>query len=308
MSNIFEALNRSKDDISETLRPLITVPEQPKTEPAAGGIDVAPQTEDVACVKEPPEVQPRRLSLRIEAPSPLFPFDADDWDASEQYRIVRAKLGQHPKQPHVIVISSPGAEDGKSVSAANISAALSLNNGAKILLLEADMRRPTLAASFGIPKSPGLADVLMGACSLDDALVQTQELPNLYMITAGTTPPNAAELLETGQWHDVCARMRSLFRYTIMDSPPMAAVADFDLIQAACDGVILVVRPDRTNRTLFKKSLELVPKDKFLGVVLNCVPDWSFAKEALTTTITVAPRNRPRSGYGEGITALTSAE
>jgi protein-tyrosine kinase len=296
MSKIFEALNRGTDDLAESLRPLIEEPEQLKGEDGAAPVEMpkpeaAPQTAAPAVPTRPahvapeaapskePAVQARRLPLRIAAPSPLFPFDADCWEASEQYRIVRAKLGQHPRQPRLIVVSSPGAEDGKSVTAANVAAALSLKDQIRVLLLEADMRRPTLADRLGIPKVPGLADVLMGACSLEQALVQTEELPNLYVITAGTAPPNAAELLEREQWHATCARMRSLFRYTIMDSPPMAAVADFDLIQADCDGLILVVRPDRTNRTLCKKSLEIVPKAKLLGVLLNCVPDWSFAKK-----------------------------
>ena len=283
-------------------------PEQPNQEPVTTPVEAVASDQAKPAVKESPAIQARRLPLRIAAPSPLFPFDADCWEASEQYRILRAKLGQHPKQPRLIVISSAGSEDGKSVSAANIAGALSLKDQA-ILLLEADMRRPTMDTRLGIPRSPGLADVLMGACSLEEALVQTEELPNLYVITAGTAPPNAAELLETAQWHAMCVRMRSMFRYTIMDSPPMAAVADFDLIQAACDGVILVVRPDRTNRALCKKSLENVPKNKFLGVLLNCVPEWSSRERALTNTITVRPREqRPSNGYGEGTTAFASAE
>jgi Mrp family chromosome partitioning ATPase len=69
-----------------------------------------------------------------------------------------------------------------------------------------------------------------------------------------------------------------MFRYVIIDSPPVGAVADYELIQAACDGVILVLRPDFTNRHLCQSALEFVPKAKFLGVLLNCVPDWSPAR------------------------------
>ena len=276
MSKIFDAVNRGKNDLAESIRSLTGVPEQPQSDPVVAPDGPAPAAESAPNAKDPKEVRAKKLSLRIPAPSPLFPFDSDCWEASEQYRILRAKLGQHPKQPRVIVVSSPGSQDGKTVSAVNVAGALSLKDQAKVLLLEGDMRRPTLDVRLGIPKSPGLADVLMGACTMEDALVQAEELPNLYIMTAGTAPPNAAELLETVQWHALCARMRTMFRYTIMDSPPMAAVADFDLIQAACDGVILVVRPDRTNRAVCKKSLEMVAKNKFLGVLLNCVPSWYF--------------------------------
>jgi Mrp family chromosome partitioning ATPase len=71
-----------------------------------------------------------------------------------------------------------------------------------------------------------------------------------------------------------------MFRYVIIDSPPVGAVADYELIQAVCDGVILVLRPDLTNRHLCQSALDFVPKDKFLGVLLNCVPDWSPGRYA----------------------------
>jgi protein-tyrosine kinase len=279
MSKIFEAVNKGRDDLADSIRPLILpAPEQLKSEAPVEAVPVNPSEGPMAPAKELLPAQIRRLPLRLAAPSPLFPFDADCWQASEQYRILRAKLGHHPRQPRLIVISSPGPKDGKSVSAVNIAGALSLKDQAKVLLLEGDMRRPTLDVRLGMPKVPGLADILLGACSLEEALVQTEEFPNLYVMAAGTTPSNPAELLERAQWAALCTRLRSLFRYTIVDSPPMAAVADFDLIQAVCDGVILVVRPDRTDRDLCKKSLEHVTKNKLLGVLMNCVPDWLFAR------------------------------
>ena len=105
-----------------------------------------------------------------------------------------------------------------------------------------------------------------------------QEFPNLYVIPAGTSCANPVELLDSPQWRALCARLRSLFRYVIADSPPMEVVADYELIEAVCDGVILVVRPDHTNRQLLKQSLESVAKAKFLGVLVNCVPEWFLGK------------------------------
>jgi Mrp family chromosome partitioning ATPase len=97
-------------------------------------------------------------------------------------------------------------------------------------------------------------------------------------MSAGSTPANPVELLDSGAWQTLSNRMRGLFRYIIADSPPVGAVADYDLIQAVCDGVILVVRPDHTNRQMCKASLATVPEGKLLGVLLNCVPDWSLAR------------------------------
>jgi capsular exopolysaccharide synthesis family protein len=222
------------------------------------------------------------MSLRVPAPSPLLPFDGENQRSSEQYRMLRTKIVQHPKQPRVIVISSPAAGDGKSVTAVNIAAALSLKSEAEVLLVDGDFRRSAIHGQLGLPESPGLAEMLRGTCALEDAAVRTREFPHLFAMVAGTLQGNPVELLDSAAWRALCATLRERFRYVIVDSPPVGAVADYDLIQAACDGVILVIRPDHTDRTLCMKALETVPKAKFLGVLLNCVPEWSLAKHAGT--------------------------
>jgi len=110
--------------------------------------------------------------------------------------------------------------------------------------------------------------------------VHGEEFPHLFVLSAGTAVDNPVELLDSAAWQALCAQFRGLFRYVIMDSPPVAAVADYDLIEAVCDGVILVVRPDHTDRRLCQRALDNLPKAKFLGVLLNCVPDWKFAQGA----------------------------
>jgi capsular exopolysaccharide synthesis family protein len=207
-----------------------------------------------------------------------LPFEKGQQRPSEQYRILRTKIGQHPRQPHLIVVSSPAPGDGKSVSAINIAGALSMKSEGQVLLVDADLRKSAIHVQLGLPESPGLTDVLKGTCTLEEAVVRIAEFPNLFVMSAGAPAGNPVELLDSAQWPGLCARLRGLFRYVVLDSPPAGAVADYDLIQAVCDGVILVVRPDHTNRMLCKKSLETVPKAKFLGVLLNCVPDWSPAK------------------------------
>src|SRR5450756_765636 len=195
-----------------------------------------------------------------------------------QNRTLRTKLSQHSKQPHLIVISSPESGDGKSVTAINTAGALALKSEGQVLLLDADLRKATIHMQLGLPQSPGLADVLAGACTPEEALVRTKELPNLYVVSSGTPPANPVELLDSARWRTLCAELRDVFRYVIIDSPPVGTVADYELIQAVCDGVILVMRPDFTNRHLCKCALDFVPNAKFLGVVLNCVPDWSPGK------------------------------
>ena len=110
--------------------------------------------------------------------------------------------------------------------------------------------------------------------------MHAQDFPNLFVLSAGAAVDNPVELLDSAAWQGLCVKLRGLFRYVILDSPPVGAVADYDLIQAVCDGVIVVVRPDHTDRRLCQKALDNIPKAKFLGVLLNCVPDWKPGRHA----------------------------
>lgn len=286
MSKIFEVLNKGNSEIADLIRPVVgaepdvaqeaRAENKPARRPPEGGAAQPAALAPPAIATSIGEV--RTVRLHVRAPSPLLPFEEGQWLASEQYRILRTKISQHPRQPRLIVFSSPSAGDGKSVSAINTAGALSLKTGAQVLLLDADFRRSTVHVQLGIPEAPGLSEVLRGVCTAEEALVRAHELPALCMMPAGTPPANPAELLDSARWIALCAKLRKLFQYVVVDSPPVAAVADYELIQAACDGVILVVRPDQTPRPLLQKALDTVPKEKLLGVLINCVPDWLLAK------------------------------
>jgi len=288
VSKIFDMLTRGSGEIADVIRPLVEAQSeqhpQVRMETQSGAVSPpkadAQATPEATPDKAPPLAAIRTLSLHLPSSSPLLPFEDGQWRPSEQYRILRTKISQHPKQPHLIVLSSPAPGDGKSVSAINTAGALSLKSEGQVLLLDADLRKSAIHLQLGLPESPGLADVLKGTCTLEEAVVHIQEFPNLFVMSAGTPAGNPVELLDSARWPALCARLRGLFRYVVLDSPPVGAVADYDLIQAACDGVILVVRPDHTNRLLCQKSLENLPKAKFLGVLLNCVPDWSPARHS----------------------------
>jgi len=295
MSKIFEALSKGRGELSEVLLPSLVAQQdaqaQPVPPPAAGAgsspaSDSAPQRAwdfgrlEVAEPGDMPGLLGgiRTLSLRLSSATPILPFDDGHWQASEQYRMIRTKIIQHPKQPRMLVISSAGAGDGKSVTATNLAGVLSLKTEAKVLLVDADFRRSAIYSQLGLPEQPGLAEILEGGCSLEDALIHVEQLPNLYVITAGERIANPAELLDSSRWPMLAEKFRTLFKYIIVDSPPIATVADYDLIQAVCDGVILVARPDHTNRNRCIKAAQMVPKEKLIGVVLNCVMNWFLGR------------------------------
>ena len=220
----------------------------------------------------------RKIRLRLPQYSPALPFGEDHWLANEQYRIVRTKLLQHIKRPQVILVSSAGSGDGKSITAINLAGALSLRSESRVLLVDGDFRKPNVHVHLGIPEAPGLADILEGRCEPLEAIVATEDFPNLFLMAAGKPIDNPAELLQSSRWPSTAAWLKKQFRYIILDSPPIAAVADYDLLQSVCDGVIVVVRPDRTSRPACKRALESVPKDKLLGVLLNCVEGWFLGR------------------------------
>jgi receptor protein-tyrosine kinase len=296
MSKIYEVLRRGRGELSEALLPLLSdeqsqpdrgvLPEVSREEV----IGVLEDSETIAVPSPPESVAAnglktgRTLALRLPGSAPLLPFDNTNFAAAEQYRIIRTRLIQHPKQPRMILISSAGPGDGKSVTAVNIAGALSLKTEGSVLLLDADLRRSTIHSQLGLPISPGLSDLLRGAASLEQALIQTEQFQNLYVISAGQSYDNPSELLDSTRWGELCSEFRQRFRYVIADSPPVASVADYDLLQAACDGVVVIVRPDHTKRQACLKALELVPKERLIGVIMNCVSSWILGNNDLYTS------------------------
>lgn len=212
--------------------------------------------------------------LRVSALAPLFPFEDVHYAAAEQYRIIRTKIHHHPKKPGVILVSSASSGDGKTVTSINIAASLALRDDSTVLLIDADMRRPRIAHALGIADAPGLSEVLSGRASLAEALIKAEQFPNLSILTAGAVEDNPAELLDSDRWRQLVEEARTRFTNVIFDTTPVATVTDYELVQVICDGVIVVARPDHTGRAGCAKVLQTVPKEKLLGVVLNCVEDW----------------------------------
>jgi len=282
MSKIFNALRKTGqfDDPGMDAATRTDLAPQGQGTATATVVDGHPeqQNHEQAPEQPLPVATTETVSLRISALAPLFPFDDLHSEAAEQYRIIRTKIMHHPAEPRIIVISSASSGDGKTVTAINLAGVLALKQEHQILLIDADLRRHDLSSVLGLPETPGVASVLRGECSLDDALLRVEQIPNLWVLPAGTSDRNPAELLASARWHEVLAEAKSRFSYVVIDATPLAIVADFDLVQVACDGVILVMRPDHTNRRVCLKALESVSRDKLIGTILNCVEDWFLFK------------------------------
>jgi capsular exopolysaccharide synthesis family protein len=220
------------------------------------------------------DLETRWLPMVVSDRAP-FLSNSEDWSAAEQYRMIRTKLLHHAAKPRMIAVTSPGIGDGKTVTAINLAAMLARNKEAKVLLIDADLRRSTVHKQLGIESPKGLAQVLSGSCRIEESLWRVDSIPNLYCLPAGDTPTNPTELLDSERWRMLCQTVRKRMTHVLIDCPPVGVVADYDLISSHCDGSLLVLRPDHTERTVSLAALEAM-REKLLGVVLNGINDWFF--------------------------------
>ncbi len=287
-------------------QPVLVLPDRGQT--AADDLPADPAVTPETSIG--PDFQ-RTTSLHLRAGAPVFPFDGSDTRTSEQYRMLRTNLLHHEAQPRTIAVTSGGSGDGKTITAVNLAGALSLKGGVKVLLIDGDMRRSSVAPVLGIPSTPGLSDVLKRTCTLQDAIVRIEQLPNLYLLPAGTETPNPTELLDSAEWRNLIRMAKDQFRITVVDTTPVAAVADFNLVQSTCDGIVVVVRPEHTKRAAFQQAIDAVPKPKMLGVVINCAKDWFLWRRydtpyyygnqtGGTDTRALAESRASRTGRGRG--------
>jgi capsular exopolysaccharide synthesis family protein len=221
-------------------------------------------------------VRTHSIPWEVTDSAPLLAVEKNE-HAIEQYRAVRTKILLSPKAPTTLVVSSPGTGDGKTLTAINLAATFAGKGEQDVLLVDADLRRPAVHSRIGMQQGPGLADVLNGKSSLEEAMLRIKQLSNLFVLPSGESLGNAGDLLDSPAWRTLVSRLRAQFRTVIYDSPPVDVFTDYDLIATACDGVILVLTPDCTDRYLAFRALEKVG-GKLVGVLINRAEDWLLWK------------------------------
>ncbi|CAH0206752.1 CpsD/CapB family tyrosine-protein kinase [Priestia megaterium] len=190
---------------------------------------------------------------------------------AEQYRTIRTNIqfSNVDQDIKTIVLTSSGAEEGKSTTSSNL-ATVYAQQGLNVLLIDADLRKPTGHYTFRLENHIGLTNVLTRQSTLAQA-VQESEIPHLSVLTSGPIPPNPSELLASAQMAGLLKEMKEQFDMIIFDTPPILAVADAQILANQVDGTILVVSSGKTEKDAALKSKELLSnaKGKLLGVVLN---------------------------------------
>ncbi|MDI6813417.1 MAG: polysaccharide biosynthesis tyrosine autokinase [Deltaproteobacteria bacterium] len=193
--------------------------------------------------------------------------------AAEAYRGLRTSIlfsapGQAPK---TLLVTSSLPLEGKTLTAANLAAVMAQAEG-EVLLVDADLRRPTVHQIFHLDKEPGLSNFLVGG--IDDLPVRETPAPKVYVVTCGKVPPNPSELLGSARMREFLDKARSRFNRIIIDSPPLMSVTDAAILSTMADGVLLVVKAEAVPRqaALEARNDLLEVKAPLLGALLNNVP------------------------------------
>ena len=191
---------------------------------------------------------------------------------AESYRALRTSLlltslGAPPK---VILVTSALPQEGKTTTSMNTAIVLA-QKGSRVLLIDADLRRPSVHKALGMGPRTGLSNVLTGSAQLNQAIVRSTLIPTLYIMTAGTPPPNPAELLASSNMRDVLNELREQYDHIVIDTPPTLSVTDAVLLSTNADSVVLVIRSGQTTRQALRRARDLLVRvnARIAGVLLN---------------------------------------
>jgi capsular exopolysaccharide synthesis family protein len=190
---------------------------------------------------------------------------------SEAYRAIRTSVqfATMDRPGQVLLVTSPNAGDGKSTTAANLAVTMA-SAGKRVILVDADLRKPTLHQVFKLDNRLGLTSALLSGNGARSS-VQTSSFDNLSVLTSGPLPPNPSELLSSPRMRDLVEALRRQADAVILDSPPVLVVTDATLLAALADGTVLVAEVGRTRSGALHQAVDGLSRatDRLLGVVLN---------------------------------------
>jgi len=210
------------------------------------------------------------LQVSIPPKSLLVSLTDSGSPAAEAFRLLGVRL-RHLRRDRplkTLLITSTIPQEGKSTVAANLACTLGLRTQQRTLLLEGDLRRPSLSQMFGLGRNPGICEWLEGNCSLTASVYHLQG-PNIWILPAGSSPSNARELLQSGQLSTLLDQLNAWFDWIIIDSPPVLPLADTSVWIRLVDGILLTTRQGTTEKRQLQRGLEAVESKKLIGALVN---------------------------------------
>jgi capsular exopolysaccharide synthesis family protein len=287
MSHIFDALQRSESERSGTEAPSFSL--------ATELLQAAEEKMRVAATVEPVPAIPSAIPAPVEVPSisepnPFFPVDLERCPClsplitpdsrlvsvekeeslgAEKFRFLAVRLRQirQSRPLKKVLVTSTIPQEGKSTVAANLACTLARRKPQKTLLLEGDLRRPTIAARFGLGRVPGLSEWFRG----ESTAMNIYRLENLglWVMPAGNAPENPLELMQSGKLPPLMEQLTAWFDWIVIDSPPVLPLGDTSIWARLADGILLVTRPGVTEKHQLQRGLETLEKSKLLGSLVN---------------------------------------
>jgi len=213
---------------------------------------------------------PGRVVSNVRLHPHLIMAGDDGGVAAEQYRALRTRIlhADNGAPVNVVLITSPGRGDGKSLTVANLGLTMAQEQQRRICVVDADLRQPRQDQLFGLPAAPGLADVLACDAALDDALVALEEY-QITVLPAGTVSARPAELLGTSAMRRTIEALRSRFDCILIDAPAAVPLADVGILTPLVDSIVMVVRAGMTSKPAIHDAIASIDGGKLLGIVLN---------------------------------------
>ncbi len=236
------------------------------TRPAASAVAEYSQAEE----RLDPFDQFQSLPVSLTPQSRLVSLTDGGSPAAEAFRLLGVRLRHLRRDLPLkrVLITSTIPQEGKSMVAANLACTLALKTQQRILLLEGDLRRPSLSQMFGIGRNPGVCEWLEDDRSLATS-VYLLEGPNIWILPAGSSPSNALQLLQSAKLSTLLDQLNALFDWIIIDSPPVLPLADTSVWMRLVDGIILTTRQGTTEKRQLQRGLEAVESKKLIGALVN---------------------------------------
>src|SRR3990172_2544688 len=265
MSKLLRALEQAERDraLQQGTAPESAAPTAAPTAPPAPG----------AGIVEPVRVQDFPADSSGGVDEHLVSLVAPAAFEAEQYRALRHTVEQLQKARdlRIVAVSSPGVGDGKSVTAINLAGALAQAPDARVLLVDADLRRPSLAGllALGGSDGPGLVNAILDSSLTLEQVARPRPPFNLSVIPAGQAPPSPYEVLKSPRLGQLLEEARRRYDYIVLDAPPLCPVQDCRVIAHWVDGFLLVVAAHHTPRRLVAEALTVVERGKMLGIIFN---------------------------------------
>lgn len=247
----------------------VRTPEQAQAITALPALGIIPANPNLL-----PRARHKALTSGSREAVELITYRRPKSDISESYRALRTAilLSATGAPPRVMLMTSALPQEGKTTTSINTAVVLA-QKGARVLLVDADLRRPSVHKIFNIKPKIGLSTLLTGSSNAENTIIHVPQLPNLYLLPAGPPPPHPAELLGSSLMKQYIQEWREQFDHVIFDTPPALSVTDSILLSVDMDCVVLVVRSGNTTKAALRRTKDLLAQvnARVLGVVVNAV-------------------------------------